>query len=116
MADKPLFEIGPELHTLAPKNVEQARAACDQFMDFLTQRLTASSKVAPNAVFPGFRTVQERAIEFARENAERFFTLESELARANNMQQVLTLQNAYVQAQMKAYSLQAQELGAIDGS
>jgi hypothetical protein len=113
MADELPFEIWPEVHTLAQRNVEQARLAYGQFMDFLTQTLSASSKVAPNALFPGFRTAQERAIEFARENAERFFTLESELARANNMQQVLTLQSAYVQAQMKAYSLQAQELGRL---
>jgi hypothetical protein len=59
------------------------------------------------------RAVQERSIEFARENAERFFTLESELARAKDMQEAIVLQGAYVQAQMKAYALQVQELGRL---
>ena len=41
MADKPSFEIPPELRDLAEKNVEQARAAYGHFMDFLTQAVAA---------------------------------------------------------------------------
>jgi hypothetical protein len=93
MTDKPPFEIWPELHTLAQRNVEQARSAYGQFIDFLAHTLVAPSRIA---VFPGWRAVQERSIEFARENAERFFTLESELTRAKDMQKVLTLHSAYV--------------------
>lgn len=76
----------------------------------MTKALVAPSIIAP---FPGLRVVQERSIEFARENAERFFTLESELAHAKDMQEALILQSAYVQAQVKAYALQARELGRL---
>ena len=110
MPDKPPFEIWQTLHELTEKNVEQARSAYGQLLDFMTKALFAPSIIAP---FPGLRAVQERSIEFARENAERFLTLESELACAKDMQEALVLQSAYVQAQMKAYTLQVQELGRL---
>ena len=87
MADKPLLEIPPELRELAEKNIEQARAAYGQFMDFLTQAMAASAKTPPNAMMSGFSAVQERTIELAKENAERFFALASELARAKDVQE-----------------------------
>ncbi len=61
----------------------------------------------------GFKAVQERAIHFAKENAETSFTLASELAQAKNLQNVLTLQSRYAQNQMRSYALQAQELGQL---
>jgi hypothetical protein len=113
MADNPPLEIPPELRQLAERNIEQARAAYGQFMDLLTQAMDASSKAPSNAMMSGFSAVQGRAIELAKENAERFFALASELAHAKDVQEVLTLESQYAQAQMQAYALQAQELGRL---
>lgn len=110
MADKPPIEIWPKLHALAEQNVAQARTTYGQFMDFIAQTLAASN-VMPIPLFSGFSTIQKRSIEYAR--AKRFFTLESELARAKDVQEALMLQSAYVQTQMKAYALQARELGRL---
>jgi hypothetical protein len=57
---------------LVEKNVEQAQAAYGQFIDFLTQ---VSSTAPTNKMLPGLEAVRARAIEFARENGERFFDL-----------------------------------------
>jgi hypothetical protein len=108
MADKPPIEIPPELREMAEKNIEQARAAYGQFMDFLTQAIGASSKATSE-----FRAVQERAVQFARENADRSFSLGRQLARAGDMQEVLTLQSQFMQSQMQSYALQTQELGRL---
>jgi len=110
MSDNPPFEIPPALREVAEKNIEQARAAYDQFMVFLTQAMDASSKVPGMS---GFNAVQERVIELAKENAERFFALASGLARAKDVQEMLTLEGQYAQAQMQAYAYQAQELGRL---
>jgi hypothetical protein len=107
MADKP-FEIPPELRELTEKNIEQARAAYGQFMDFLTQAMGASSKASSE-----FRAIQERAVQFARENADRSFSLGHELARANDVQEVLTLQSRYIQDQMQSYARQTEELSHL---
>ena len=113
MADNPPFEIPPQLRELAEKNIEQARAAYGQFMDFLTQAMDALSKAPSKAMTSGFRAVQERAIVFAKENAEGSFALASELARAKDVQEVLTLQSRYVQAQIQSYAFQSQALGRL---
>jgi len=109
MADTPSFEIPPELRDLAEKNVEQARAAYGQFMDFLTQAMGAWAN-APGAELGGFKLVQDKAIGFAKENAERSFALASELARAKDMQEVITLQSRYAQTQMQTFGIQAQQI------
>ena len=97
MADNPPFEIPAELHALAERNVH------------------ASSKT-PNAISPALRPIQERVIEFANENAERFFVLAGEIAQAKNIQAVLTLESQYAQNQMQACASQAQELGRLMSS
>ena len=110
MAEKPSFEIPPELRDFAEKNVEQARAAYGQFMDFLAQAMGAWAGSPGSAEMPGFRAVQEKAVAFAKENAERSFALASELARAKDVQEVLTLQSRYAQTQMQTFGIQAQQL------
>jgi hypothetical protein len=110
MADKPSFEIPPEVRDLAEKNIEQARAGYGQFMDFLTETMNAWSKSA-GAELAGFKAVQERGIAFAKDNAERSFALASEIARAKDIQEVLTLQTRFVQTQMQTFAVQAQQLG-----
>ena len=111
MADKSSFEIPPELRDLAEKNVEQARAAYGHFMDFLTQAVGAWAASPVGGEFGGgFRAAQEKAIAFAKENAERSFQLASELARAKDVPEVLTLQSRFVQTQMQTFGIQAQQL------
>jgi hypothetical protein len=117
LADNRSFEIPPELRELAEKNVEQARAAYGQFMDFLTQAMGAWAKTPGNAQMAGFnaqmggfKSVQDRAIGFAKENAERSFALASDLAKAKDVQEVLKLQSRYAQTQMQTFGLQAQQL------
>ena len=109
MAETPSFEIPPELREMAEKNVEQARAAYGQFMDFLTQAMGAWA-ASGSAELGAFSAVQERAIAFAKENAERSFALASELARAKDVQEVVTLQSRYAQTQMQTFGIQAQQL------
>ena len=110
MAENPSFEIPPELRDMAEKNVEQARAAYGQFMDFVTQAMGAWANAPGGAEMSGFRAAQERAIAFAKENAERSFALASDLARAKDVQEVLTLQSRYAQTQMQTFGIQAQQL------
>lgn len=109
MADQPNFEMPPEMRDLAEKNVEQARMAYGQFMEFMSQAMNAwSSSGAPEA--GNYKAIQERAVAFAKENAERSFSLASEIAKAEDAQEVVTLQSRYVQTQMQTFGIQAQQL------
>jgi hypothetical protein len=104
------------MRELAEKNVEQARATYGQFMDAMTQAVGMWTKGLPsNELTSGFQAVQERAVGFAKENAEASFALASDLAAAKDVQQVFALQTQFAQAQIQAYSKQAQELGMMMG-
>lgn len=108
------FKIPQQMRDLAEKNVEQARAAFGQFMDAMTQAMGMWSKGIPaNEMTSGMKVVQDRAVRFAKQNAEAGFALASELANAKDIQEILSLQTRYAQTQMQAYAHQAQELGRL---
>jgi hypothetical protein len=114
MVSRSPFEVPEPIRELAEKNVAQARAAYGQFMDAMAQAVEIWSRAIPsNDVTAGFKVAQERAIRFAKQNAEACFALASELANAKNIQDMLAIQSRYAQTQMQAYALQAQELGRL---
>jgi phasin len=114
MVSRSPFEVPEPVRELAEKNVAQARAAYGQFMDAMAQAMEMWSRALPsNEVTSGFKVAQERAIRFAKQNAEACFALASELANAKNIQDMLAIQSRYAQTQMQAYALQAQELGRL---
>ena len=61
----------------------------------------------------GFKTFQDRAVLFAKQNAEASFAVASELTNAKNIQDLLAIQSRYAQTQMQAYALQAQEFARL---
>ena len=114
MAQPPPFEIPQQLRELAERNVEQARAAYGQFMDAMMQATGMWANAIPaNAMTSGFKTVQDRAVRFAKQNAEACFAAASELGNAKDIQDLLAIQSRSAQTQMQAYALQAQELGRL---
>ena len=112
MPEKQDFQIPQELREFAEKNIEQARVAYGQLTEAMTQAVRAWS--APSTVMAsGFKVVQDRAIQFAKENADAGFALASELAKAKDLQDILRLQSNFAQTQMQSYARQAQELGGL---
>jgi phasin len=114
MAQLPSFEIPQQLRELAERNVEQARTAYSQFMDAMTKAAGMWSSAVPQTeMTTGFKTVQDRAVRFAKQNAEAGFERASEIAAAKDLQDILAIQARYAQTQMQAYTLQAQELARL---
>jgi phasin len=113
MPEKQAFEIPQQLRELAEKNIEQARTAYGQLMDAMTQAMSAWLSAPSEAMTSGFKAVQERAIQFAKENADAGFALAGELTKAKDLQDVLRLQSSFAQKQMESYARQAQELGRL---
>jgi len=114
MNQTPPFGMPDQLRELAEKNVEQGRAAYAQFMDAMIKASSMWLGALPaNDMTQGFKTVQERSVRFAKQNAEAGFAAASELANAKDVQDVISIQSRYAQTQMQAYALQAQELGRL---
>jgi len=57
-----------------------------------------------------FKDVQDRAVEIAKKNAASAVALVEEIAKAQNFQEILTIQTRFNQEQMQAYATQMQEL------
>jgi hypothetical protein len=114
MAQPPNFEIPQQLRDLTEKNLEHARAAYGQFMDAMTQAMGVWANAAPpNAMTSSFKVVQDRAVKFAKQNAEACFNLASELANAKDLTDVMSIQTRHAQTLMQTYALQAQELSRL---
>jgi len=108
------FDVPQQFRELAEQNVEQASAAYGQFMNAMTQAMGMWWSALPaNEMTSGFKAVQDRAVRFAKQNAEAGFALANSLANAKDIQDVLALQTHYAQSQMHTYALQAQELGRL---
>jgi hypothetical protein len=81
--------------------------SCALATNFLTQGMNAWSGAASDSTLSRFEGLQNRAVEFAKENAERSFTLAKEVARAMDIQEILALQSKFAQAQIQTYTHQA---------
>lgn len=112
-AGLPKFEIPQHLSELTEKNLEQARAAYGHFMDAMTQALGSWAQEARANPMMGFKLVQDRAINFAKQNAEACFDLASELANAKDLTDVMGIQARHTQTLMQTYALQVQELSRL---
>ena len=86
------FEIPQELRQLAEENVERARKLYLQFMDGVSQTMAVWSAPSSDVITPGFNEVRERAVKFAKENADAAFALAREVAQAKDLQELLSLQ------------------------
>ena len=114
MADTP-FEIPQQMRDLADQNIKQAHAAYEQLTDFVTKAVGVWMGAIPSPMAAGFKDFQDRAAEIAKKNAESAFALIEKMAKAQNIQEVLTLQTQFAQDQMKAFTTQTQELHKLIG-
>ena len=115
MAENP-FEIPQQMRDLAEQNIKQAHAAYEQLTDFVTKAVGAWTDALPaSPVVAGFKEVQDRAAEIAKKNADSAFALVEKIAKAQNFQEILTLQTQFAQDQMKALATQTQEFQKLIG-
>jgi len=69
-----------------------------------------------NPMVTGFNNdVQDRAVEIAKKNAASAVALVEKIAKAQNFQEILTLQTRFAQEQMQACATQLQELQRLIG-
>ena len=109
MADNPL-EIPQALRDMSEQNLKQARAAYEQFTDFVTKTTGAWIGALPsNPMAAVFKDVQDRAMQIAKENAESVFTFAGKISNARTPQDIVTLQMQFAQDRMRAFVTQTEE-------
>jgi len=115
MSESP-FDIPHSVRDMAEQNMRQAHAAYDQLTDFVTKTMNSWVGAMPsNPVALGFKEVQDRAMDFAKDNAESAFSFAGKICNAKNAQEILTIQTQYAQDRMQAYTSHTQELCGLIG-
>ena len=100
MADNP-FEIPQTLGEASEQNLKHAHAAYEQLLAFVTKAVGAWTGALPsNPMAAVFKDVQDRAMHIAMENAESAFTFAGKICKAQNFQEIVTLQTQFAQDRM----------------
>jgi phasin len=113
MANDPTwnFDVPTQMRQFAEQSVEQARKAVDGFMTAAQKAVTTAEAQAANAQSSA-KDVGQKAMGFAEQNIANSFEFAQKLVRAKDIQEVMALQQEYLQTQMKAMSEQAKDLGS----
>ena len=98
------------MREVAEQNMKEAHAAYEQLTDSVTKATDAWMGAMPSPMAAGFKDMQGCAMRIAKENAESAFTFAGKISKAQNFQEILTLQTQFAQDQMKAFTTQTQEL------
>src|SRR5271157_83936 len=113
MADNPL-EIPQAQRDMSEQNLKQARAAYEQFTDFVTKTTGAWIGALPsNPMAAVFKDVQDRAMQIAMANAESVFTFAGKISNAQTPQDIVTLETQFAQERMQAFVTQTQQLFSV---
>jgi phasin len=112
MANEPWnFDVPTQLRQFAEQSIEEARKAVDGFMTAAQKAVTAAEAQA-DAAQSGAKDIGQRAMGFAEQNVANSFDFAQKLVRAKDMQEIMALQQEFLQSQMKAMSEQAKDLGS----
>ncbi len=112
MANEPWnFEVPTQLRQLAEQSLEQARKAVDGFMT-AAQKAVTTAEAQASAAQSGVKDVGQKAMSFAEQNVANSFAFAQKLVRAKDIQEVMALQQEFLQSQMQAISEQAKDIGS----
>src|SRR5262245_37775854 len=99
MAHEPWnFEVPTQMRQLAEQSVEQARKAVDGFMDAAQKAMTTAETQAASAQ-SNAKSMGSKAMGFAEQNIASSFEFAQRLVRAKDVQEVMALQQEYLQTQ-----------------
>lgn len=106
------FEIPAEMRKFVEQSVAQARQAFDGFVS-AANKAVVDMEARTNQASSGMRDVSSRAVSFAQRNIAASFDFAQKLVQAKNVEEVLKLQQDYIQEQIRALSEQAKELSEV---
>jgi phasin len=106
------FEIPRELRSMAEASFDQARKAFEKFLTS-AQATAGSIEERGATVRAGARDIGAGAISYAEKNVQASLDYAQSLLHAKDLTEVMRLHGEYVQAQMRALTEQASEMGQI---
>ena len=113
MANDPMWnlDVPTQMRQFAEQSVEQAKKAVDGFLT-AAQKTAATLETQASTAQSSAKDVGQKVMGFAEQNINNSFEFAQKLVRAKDIQEVMALQQEYLQSQMKAMSAQAKDLGS----
>ena len=106
------FEIPREMRSMAEASFDQARKAFEKFLSS-AQATAGSIEERGATVRAGAKDIGAKAISYAERNVQTSLDYAQSLLHAKDLTEVMRLHSEYVQAQMRALTEQASEMGQI---
>ena len=106
------FEIPKEMRSMAEASLERARKTFEKFLAG-AQATAGSLEERGATVRAGAKDVSTKAISYAEKNVQASLDYAQALLQAKDLTEVMRLHSEYVQAQMRALTEQASEMGQI---
>ncbi|MEM9631705.1 MAG: phasin [Pseudomonadota bacterium] len=103
------FEVPEQMRDFAEKSVDQARKAFDDFMG-ATHKAVTNVEDSASAVQASAADTNKKALNYAEEHVNAAFKFAQELVKADNVEDMMKLQQNYLRGQMEALGEQAREL------
>jgi phasin len=106
------FEIPKNMRSMAEASVEQARTAFEKFITG-AQAANDSLSARTATVGAGAKDVSAMAFSYAEKNVQASLDYAHALLHAKDLSEIMRLHSEYVQAQMRALTEQAREMGQV---
>ena len=108
------FQVPYDLRVLVERSVKEARAAYGQLMGSVTQAMAAWMTAVPQNEFSIRVTATHQwAIRLGNESVEAALTLVSEVTKAKDFPDLLSIQSRFAYRQIEIYDFQTREFGRI---
>ncbi|CTQ61918.1 MAG: phasin [Roseibium album] len=102
------FEVPEQMRDFAEKSVDQARKAFDDFMG-ATHKAVSNVEDSASAVQANAADVNKKALTYAEEHVNAAFKFAQELVKADNVEDMMKLQQSYLRGQMESLGEQSRE-------
>jgi phasin len=109
------FDIPESMRSFAMQSMEQARKAFDDYMD-AAQKAAGGMTGSGTAMQDNARRLQEETLAFAEANVTASFELAQRLVRARDMQEMIRIQQEFLEQQMASFADQSRRLAEIAAS
>ena len=103
--------IPQNMRDMAETSVAQAKRAVEQYFE-AAHRALETVESSTEAAQAGARDLRTKAVDFAESNIRGAFDFAERLVRAQNLQEIVSLQQEFLRQQTQQMSRQMQELGS----
>ena len=103
--------IPQNMREMAESSVAQAKRAVEQYFQ-AAHRALETVESSTEAAQAGARDLRTKAVDYAESNIRGAFDFAERLVRAQNLQEIVSLQQEFLRQQTEQMSRQMQELGS----